>query len=202
MIRTPGALEPHPTRPRATNRDPCHGRYSPQTNEHCSDRTCVRLDRSGRKTHGGWRQGFGISSGSTPRCARGSTGRCRSDSSKRCRALSSVALALNPATIANLLLDRSAGDRGAADLPGLKVSECTTELLDAVARLLRLLDRQDDVAVLQPMLEREILWRLLAGVGYDSPSQFSREYRRLFGVPPGEDIKGMRTDSRQERSLA
>jgi len=100
------------------------------------------------------------------------------------------------------LLDRSAGDRGAADLPGLKVSECTTELLDAVARLLRLLDRQDDVAVLQPMLEREILWRLLAGVGYDSPSQFSREYRRLFGVPPGEDIKGMRTDSRQERSLA
>jgi AraC-like DNA-binding protein len=24
-------------------------------------------------------------------------------------------------------------------------------------------------------------------VGYDSPSQFSREYRRLFGVPPGED---------------
>ncbi|HEX4255609.1 MAG TPA: AraC family transcriptional regulator [Streptosporangiaceae bacterium] len=24
-------------------------------------------------------------------------------------------------------------------------------------------------------------------VGYDSPSQFSREYRRLFGVPPGQD---------------
>jgi AraC-like DNA-binding protein len=26
-------------------------------------------------------------------------------------------------------------------------------------------------------------------VGYDSPSQFSREYRRLFGVPPGQDTK-------------
>jgi AraC-like DNA-binding protein len=39
-------------------------------------------------------------------------------------------------------------------------------------------------------------------VGYDSPSQFSREYRRLFGVPPGEDMKRMRTDSRQDRSLA
>jgi AraC-like DNA-binding protein len=25
-------------------------------------------------------------------------------------------------------------------------------------------------------------------VGYDSPSQFSREYRRLFGVPPGQDV--------------
>jgi transcriptional regulator GlxA family with amidase domain len=24
-------------------------------------------------------------------------------------------------------------------------------------------------------------------VGYDSPSQFSREYRRRFGFPPGED---------------
>ena len=30
----------------------------------------------------------------------------------------------------------------------------------------------------------------LAGhsVGYDSPSQFSREYRRLFGAPPRQDI--------------
>jgi transcriptional regulator GlxA family with amidase domain len=26
-------------------------------------------------------------------------------------------------------------------------------------------------------------------VGYDSPSQFSREYRRLFGVPPGQDAQ-------------
>ncbi|TGG91710.1 AraC family transcriptional regulator [Natronospirillum operosum] len=26
-------------------------------------------------------------------------------------------------------------------------------------------------------------------VGYDSPSQFSREYKRLFGYPPGEDGK-------------
>ncbi|MFD6357777.1 AraC family transcriptional regulator N-terminal domain-containing protein [Nocardia tengchongensis] len=27
-------------------------------------------------------------------------------------------------------------------------------------------------------------------VGYDSPSQFSREYRRLFGRPPSEDARG------------
>lgn len=25
-------------------------------------------------------------------------------------------------------------------------------------------------------------------VGYSSPSQFSREYRRLFGLPPQRDI--------------
>ncbi|WP_088014003.1 AraC family transcriptional regulator [Gottfriedia acidiceleris] len=29
-------------------------------------------------------------------------------------------------------------------------------------------------------------------VGYESPSQFSREYSRLFGFPPKEDIKRMR----------
>jgi AraC-like DNA-binding protein len=30
-------------------------------------------------------------------------------------------------------------------------------------------------------------------VGYDSPSQFSREYRRLFGAPPRAEIAGVRT---------
>lgn len=29
-------------------------------------------------------------------------------------------------------------------------------------------------------------------VGYESPSQFSREYRRLFGLPPFRDIKALR----------
>lgn len=29
-------------------------------------------------------------------------------------------------------------------------------------------------------------------VGYESPSQFSREYSRLFGVPPSKDIKSLR----------
>ncbi|HLO93275.1 MAG TPA: AraC family transcriptional regulator [Burkholderiaceae bacterium] len=29
-------------------------------------------------------------------------------------------------------------------------------------------------------------------VGYESPSQFSREYSRLFGAPPRRDVEGMR----------
>ena len=29
-------------------------------------------------------------------------------------------------------------------------------------------------------------------VGYDSPSQFSREYRRMFGVPPSHDALALR----------
>ncbi|MFD2332917.1 AraC family transcriptional regulator [Cohnella sp. GCM10020058] len=32
-------------------------------------------------------------------------------------------------------------------------------------------------------------------VGYDSPSQFNREYRRLFGLPPLQDIKAMRNSA-------
>ena len=32
-------------------------------------------------------------------------------------------------------------------------------------------------------------------VGYASPSQFSREYRRLFGLPPLQDIKAVRNSS-------
>jgi AraC-like DNA-binding protein len=30
-------------------------------------------------------------------------------------------------------------------------------------------------------------------VGYDSPTQFNREYRRLFGTPPGLDAARLRT---------
>lgn len=32
-------------------------------------------------------------------------------------------------------------------------------------------------------------------VGYESPSQFSREYSRMFGFPPKEDIKRLRGKS-------
>ena len=33
-------------------------------------------------------------------------------------------------------------------------------------------------------------------VGYDSPSQFNREYRRLFGAPPRRDVLGLRGGGR------
>ena len=33
-------------------------------------------------------------------------------------------------------------------------------------------------------------------VGYASPSQFSREYRRLFGAPPGRDVARLRDADR------
>jgi AraC-like DNA-binding protein len=39
-------------------------------------------------------------------------------------------------------------------------------------------------------------------VGYDSPSQFSREYRRMFGAPPGRDAARLRSEAPLERSEA
>jgi AraC-like DNA-binding protein len=192
-------------------------------------------------------------------------------------------LKLKPDAIAALLLETSARRKVEAEPPGIAVSDLTDDLLDPVVRLLRLLDRPEDIPILAPAIEREILWRLVNGeqgamvrqlgladsrmtqigrairwirdhyaetvrieeladiagmsltsfhrhflgvtslsplrfqkqirlqearsrlllssqdvaaigfaVGYDSPSQFSREYRRLFGAPPGRDGEHLR----------
>ena len=37
-------------------------------------------------------------------------------------------------------------------------------------------------------------------VGYVSPSQFSREYRRVFGAPPRRDITSLRQLATSERA--
>jgi AraC-like DNA-binding protein len=207
-----------------------------------------------------------------------------------------VAIMLDPAAIARLLLETTAGERIPADPDdalGLGVSDAPPELLDAVLRLLRLLDRPKDVAVLKPMIEREILWRLIGGaqgalvrqigladsalchirraitlirnryaeplrveelaavagmsaasfyrhfkavtaasplqyqkqirlleararliagpqnvaaigfdVGYESSSQFSREYSRLFGAPPAKDLARLRSQTQTEQGTA
>ena len=39
-------------------------------------------------------------------------------------------------------------------------------------------------------------------VGYDSASQFSREYSRMFGAPPGRDVSRLRLVAPLERSAA
>jgi AraC-like DNA-binding protein len=31
-------------------------------------------------------------------------------------------------------------------------------------------------------------------VGYESPSQFSREYHRMFGAPPKQDVTALKID--------
>jgi AraC-like DNA-binding protein len=199
-----------------------------------------------------------------------------------------LGLVLRPTAIAPLLLEAPIRrwSRSTDDRPAIATGEAGADLLDAVARLLRLLDHPEDAPVLAPLIEREILWRLLTGphggmirqigladsglshvsqairwirdnyaepmriedlarlagmspsafhrhfravttmsplqfqkrirlqearsllvagagdvagvghlVGYDSPTQFNREYRRLFGAPPGQDATRLRADT-------
>jgi AraC-like DNA-binding protein len=196
-----------------------------------------------------------------------------------------VGITLRPEAIARLLLKAppERRPRGAAHPSALATGEASPELLDAVVRMVRLLDSPGDAAVLAPLVEQELIWRLLTSphghavrqigladsaltyvsraiqwirdhyaepmrteqlagmsglssssfhrhfrsvthmsplqfqklirlqqarsllatrpgdvagvghrVGYGSPSQFSREYRRLFGAPPRQDAAAVR----------
>ena len=38
-------------------------------------------------------------------------------------------------------------------------------------------------------------------VGYESPSQFSRDYRRLFGAPPRREVQGLRARSQHDANM-
>jgi len=198
-----------------------------------------------------------------------------------------LGLVLRPTVIAPLLLAAPTDRRAESISSGqaMATGKAEPELLDAVLRLLRLLDHPGDAKVLAPLYEQEILWRLLTGphgplvrqigladsglslvgraiswirdnyaepirvadlarlagmsesafhrhfravttmspiqyrklirlqearallvarpgdvagighlVGYDSPTQFSREYRELFGAPPGQDAARLRAD--------
>lgn len=46
---------------------------------------------------------------------------------------------------------------------GMAVNAATPEILDAAVRLLRLLDRPEDIPAMAPLLQQEILYRLLTG---------------------------------------
>lgn len=46
---------------------------------------------------------------------------------------------------------------------GVVVAKASDDLLDAALRLVRLLDRPQDIAVMAPLLEQEVLYRLLVG---------------------------------------
>ncbi len=194
------------------------------------------------------------------------------------QALAALLLAPGPAAAADVAVDVAA-DAAPATACGLNVARVSLPLLEAVLRLLRLLDTPEHLPVLAPLALREILYRVLTGelgaalrrlaraeshgqriaraigllerryaepvridelaaaahmspsslhqhfkqvtalsplqyqkqlrlhqarrlmlaegldatsaahrVGYESASQFSREYRRLFGAPPRADI--------------
>ncbi|WDZ75904.1 AraC family transcriptional regulator [Ensifer adhaerens] len=75
----------------------------------------------------------------------------------------SMAFTLDPGKIQALLASLPQLPQPAASPRGMTVSKINSELEDAALRLLRLLERPDDIPALLPLIEQEILYRLLTG---------------------------------------
>jgi hypothetical protein len=76
---------------------------------------------------------------------------------------SALMLALDPGTLAALLLEMPTVSPQRTPSKAMAVNQLENDLLDPLLRLLRLLDRPQDIPVLAPLIEREILYRLLCG---------------------------------------
>lgn len=75
-------------------------------------------------------------------------------------------LMLQPAMIAELLLQAAPGAAPATSGPppsSMEVSDAPEVLIDAVVRLVRLLDNPGDIPILAHGIKREIVWRLIIG---------------------------------------
>ncbi len=72
-----------------------------------------------------------------------------------------VELRLEPATISELLLSLAEADADGA--PAIAVSPAPAEVTAPLGRLLALLDTPADIPVMAPLLERELIYRLLRG---------------------------------------
>lgn len=74
-----------------------------------------------------------------------------------------VSLTLDPAVLAELLSDLPGNDDTGRQTKGFSVAAVTPALLDAWVRMLRLMERHEDIPALAPAYEREILYRVLQG---------------------------------------
>jgi AraC-like DNA-binding protein len=74
-----------------------------------------------------------------------------------------VSLALTPPLLAELAASMPPVRGNEPANIGVSISPMTAEVRDALQRLLMLLDQPADIPVLAPMLERELLYRLLQG---------------------------------------
>ena len=91
-----------------------------------------------------------------------------------------VSLDLDSERLGSLLLEPA--ESGSTAEPAFSVNPVTPELLDAWLRLLRLLDAPQDIAVLAPLCEQEILYRLLQGPQGAMLRQIARADSRLSQV--------------------
>ena len=92
-----------------------------------------------------------------------------------------ILLSFDTAVIAGLLLDMpSISPRQLTS--GMGVSAAEPEMLDAFLRVLRLMDRPDEIAMIGPLIEREILFRLLQGPQGSKLRQMARLDSRLSHI--------------------
>ncbi|CCW36556.1 transcriptional regulator, AraC family [Chthonomonas calidirosea] len=76
----------------------------------------------------------------------------------------SLRLALDPALVGSVMLELGyLGARSHADAKAFDVSSLDADLLNAVVRLLRLIDHPNDAAFMASLVKREIIYRLLMG---------------------------------------
>lgn len=94
-----------------------------------------------------------------------------------------VSLTLEPAVVAAVLAELDEGDAAPThDGPCFTVSALRPELIDAWLRMMRLVDRPAEAAILAPMIEREILFRVLQGPQGHMLRQIARDDGRLSRV--------------------
>jgi AraC-like DNA-binding protein len=73
-------------------------------------------------------------------------------------------LDLDPGLVASVMMEAGAENRkGDASIKAIGVNRVEPDLLDAVARLVRLADKPAEQKILAPLIKREIVYRLLAG---------------------------------------
>jgi AraC-like DNA-binding protein len=73
-------------------------------------------------------------------------------------------LDLDPALVASVMMEAGAEiSKGDASVKAIGVNLVDADLLDAVVRLVRLIDKPGEQRILAPLIKREIVYRLLAG---------------------------------------
>ncbi|MFI8617251.1 AraC family transcriptional regulator N-terminal domain-containing protein [Acidovorax sp. NPDC077693] len=84
-------------------------------------------------------------------------------SDARQRPYVALTLVLDPALLNELILSMPDSRGSESSEPGLSTAPMTRELEDLMARALVLMGRPEDIPILAPMVERELLYRLLSG---------------------------------------
>lgn len=76
----------------------------------------------------------------------------------------SLRLELAPTLVSSVMVETGhATAAGSTDMRAVDVSRLDVKLMDAVIRLVRLIDSPDEASILMPLITREIIYRLLMG---------------------------------------